>query len=458
MNCQDVTQLGVAYLNGEVSVSERKLIQLHVEGCQHCQRELATLSVVQNRISQSLKLRAAQAEASPQAWGHLQAKLAKAPKIHAPRRAYLTEPPAATAHHGLHPAWEIGLGLIALVLLGVVLSWTIRAVSQKNVLPAVETPFNLTHGKFDEVLNPAWAPDGHRLVFSARTRQGQPHHIYLIRDDGSEMAQLTNGTADDTLPRWSPDGANLAFISAEQEKSDLALIKPDGSGRTTLPHLYPGNMVDFAWSPTGAKIAYLSAYGDKNGVFLVNADFSAFIGLGLGIRVQGPLAWSPDGCSLLFSAMTMDGMNWGVHKANTCGKESMVEQVTKDGLEDVNPQWYRDEQSFLYEAGTDIYKFQLDGADYRKLIPDAAGAALSPDGSMVAFRPNQAGSGQLFISTPGLSGDSRRVVSYPGMDDLPPVWSPEGQRLAFLAHSQSDSGIDIFIVRLRDFIPWRPEP
>jgi len=77
MTCQEVNKLLVAYLDHEVTPSERALIQAHLAGCDACQRELAALSALQSRISRSLQVRAAQAVPSPQVWSRLRARLAR---------------------------------------------------------------------------------------------------------------------------------------------------------------------------------------------------------------------------------------------------------------------------------------------------------------------------------------------------------------------------------------------
>ena len=76
MNCRDVTVLLVAYLDGEVTPSERRLIQVHLAGCASCQREQRATAATRERLSESLKMRAAWAAPSPQAWSRLQASLA----------------------------------------------------------------------------------------------------------------------------------------------------------------------------------------------------------------------------------------------------------------------------------------------------------------------------------------------------------------------------------------------
>jgi hypothetical protein len=77
MNCREVRPRINAYLDGEVSPSEKKLIQAHLATCQSCQQELASLNHLQNTLRQQLKARAAQAAPSPQAWSLVQAALPK---------------------------------------------------------------------------------------------------------------------------------------------------------------------------------------------------------------------------------------------------------------------------------------------------------------------------------------------------------------------------------------------
>lgn len=77
MNCQEVRNLLVAYLDNEVPSSERALIQAHLARCSACQQELAALSALRSRLSQFLQLRAARVTPSPQAWSRLQVKLTK---------------------------------------------------------------------------------------------------------------------------------------------------------------------------------------------------------------------------------------------------------------------------------------------------------------------------------------------------------------------------------------------
>ena len=75
MNCRDVLVLIPAYLDEEVSLSEKRLMQAHLAACQTCQRELEAIGTLGKLMHQHLRTRAATVAPSPQAWSLLQASL-----------------------------------------------------------------------------------------------------------------------------------------------------------------------------------------------------------------------------------------------------------------------------------------------------------------------------------------------------------------------------------------------
>ncbi len=77
MKCSEASKWLVAYLDHELTPAEQASIQAHLERCETCQWELATLAALRGRVSQFLRSRAAQAAPSPQAWNRLQARLAR---------------------------------------------------------------------------------------------------------------------------------------------------------------------------------------------------------------------------------------------------------------------------------------------------------------------------------------------------------------------------------------------
>ena len=78
MNCENVQFLLLAYLDGEVTPSERALILAHLSGCTVCQQELDLLSTARGQVRSALQRRAIQAVPSRDAWSRLEARLTEA--------------------------------------------------------------------------------------------------------------------------------------------------------------------------------------------------------------------------------------------------------------------------------------------------------------------------------------------------------------------------------------------
>jgi dipeptidyl aminopeptidase/acylaminoacyl peptidase len=92
--------------------------------------------------------------------------------------------------------------------------------------PATGLSTQLTNNTAQDI-EPMWSPDGSKIAF-ASDRDGD-YEIYVMRLDGTDVRQLTNNLAEDRQPRWQPDGNNIIFVSNVNGQWDLYSISADGA-------------------------------------------------------------------------------------------------------------------------------------------------------------------------------------------------------------------------------------
>ena len=114
-----------------------------------------------------------------------------------------------------------------------------------------------------------FSPDGKWIVYVSYPQLT----LWKARQDGSERTQLTYWPILATLPRWSPDGNQIAFIGTEAGEVWKVYIVPaqGGSPRALLPQ--DRQESDATWSPDGKFLAFgRPSYG----VNLAETDLVAY--------------------------------------------------------------------------------------------------------------------------------------------------------------------------------------
>ncbi len=297
---------------------------------------------------------------------------------------------------------------------------------------------------------PRWSRDGERLIFAAL--HPASWNLWQVERVGGAPRQLTEDPWHDRDPAVHPDGQSVVFVSDRSGSDDLWRLRL-ADGRLEQLSFHASRESQPVISPDGQRIAYISH--DTSGYHLRVRSFTGAQSTLL--TSASPLAapsWRADG-SLLMLVQTRDGR-----------AEKTLVLVGPDGPLLRPASWgesvaaqaasWTDRNLFVYSADGLIKRRAL-GSRRAEVIPFFAVTSLpqtararptvaldeqgrhrvhglraprvSPDGSAVIVTAL----GRLWrVARDG----NAQLVLDPGSRPLDPAWSPDGQRIAFIAKGE----------------------
>src|SRR4051794_8698439 len=259
--------------------------------------------------------------------------------------------------------------------------------------------------------DPQVSPDGRTVAYvQTRLRKEQNDYasnIWLVAADGrGEPRRFTASNKRDMLPRWSPDGKQLAFVSTRSGKPQLWLIPADGGEAAQLTRTKWG-AGEFAWSPDGRWIVFASAVDSEADKKLASEKAAK--------AEAKALSDEEDGES------TGDSENRGPENV---GSEDVAAFLRPAG------QWPEDEEDKTSHE---------ESGDHAKVFTRLP---YKSDGEGLVERH-----AHLYIVPAG--GGKVRQLTDGDWDAAAPRWSPDGKQLAYLSNKEPDAGQvninDIFV-------------
>lgn len=266
-----------------------------------------------------------------------------------------------------------------------------------------------------------------QIVFTS-TRDGN-HEIYVMNADGSDVIRLTDNSADDAYPVWSPDNRYIAFKSDRTGNDEIFIMNNAGSD---VKQLTDNPEVDTwpAWSPDGKLITFVSERDGNCEIYVMKVDGTDEKNLTNHSATDISPDWSPNGQHIAFASYRYKTMEICV--MNIDG--SNLRRLTNDPNFNWNPSWSPDGRRIAFVSGSDA----TNRANIRKAYFTIANMFLSE--------------GDYFSIQTSLEKISIMNVDGSGMKTLTnnisfsirePVWSPDGQRITVVSDSDDDHEIYI---------------
>jgi eukaryotic-like serine/threonine-protein kinase len=336
----------------------------------------------------------------------------------------------------------------------------------------------------------ALSPDGRRLAFVAPGPDGRA--ALWVRPLDGASAQMLAGTEGAAGPFWSPDGRQLAFVS----QGRLKRIDVTGGSPVTLHEgagLFPGtwnrdNVILFSdasgpifrISAAGGVASRVTSLDAANGetnhlrpVFLPDARhflYRANKGLGTGVLYAGSLDSNErtqleqdvlghayaNGFLLFVRGTTLMALRFDADRLKVSGEATPVlEQVRMGGALLLNGALSVSESGVLVYQHPSAQQSQLVWLDRRgKEIAVLGQPAelsylqLSPNGRHAAVTVQASlGSNLDLWLYDTVRGGRTRITADPA-DETSAIWSPDSERLAFLARRPGDNDQNLYQLTL----------
>ena len=284
----------------------------------------------------------------------------------------------------------------------------------------------------EHAMNPAWSPDGSRLVFHFY----DPSDPMLVADrDGSNAREIFRTAAPGIhshYPIWSLDGQWIYFVNGVWNAREMNIwrIRPSGGAPERLTSV--NRDIRYLAALDDRTILYVSP--DQNGagpwLWALDLETRATRRISSGLEIYSSIDASADGRRLIATVSSPVANLWTMPILNRLATEDDVKPLAVPTVRAFAPRYSGSALYYLSSRGGGDGLWRHDGSEASEVWRGTDGALLEPaaiarDGSRIAIILRKQGKRLVTLLSPD-GGDPQTLA--PSLDVTSAVsWSPDGK-------------------------------
>lgn len=234
----------------------------------------------------------------------------------------------------------------------------------------------LTKG-IELIAMPRYSPDGHFIAYMTYVHREPRITVYDLISGNTRTLDLPTGTI--FSPRFSPDGKRLAFSLGNEGETDIyeAELATGAVARLTAA---PGINTSPSYSPDGSRIVFESSRSGGQQIYVMARDGSKQTRISFGGGRYGSPTWSPRGDLIAYTRVGAEGFRIGVMRP-----DGSRDRLLTDDWQDESPSWAPSGRAIAFlrtrrgDALPELWTTDITGRVQRRIVLTAGGS--DPDWS-----------------------------------------------------------------------------